>query len=172
MQRNHAIVLSCGLLFAAACTGSITNSNPSGSPGGDDGTGSTGSNANGTDSDPVDTTTPTYPTQHPRIMLSSRKTELTATMAAQTPAAARFKTVVDSWVGGNDLGLPAWHAALMGQLTGDPKYCAKAISVVDTMVSTAEAAIAAGQVPHAASDSYYFVGTAVSYTHLTLPTKA
>src|SRR3569832_2622513 len=117
MQRNHAIVLSCGLLFAAACTGSITNSNPSGSAGGDDGTGSTGSDTSGTDTDPVDTTTPTYPTQHPRIMLSSRKTELTATMAAQTPAAARLKAVVGSWVGGNELGLAAWQAGRRGQRT-------------------------------------------------------
>jgi hypothetical protein len=159
MQRNHALFLSCGLLLAAACTGSITSSS-SGTAGDDDGTGSTGSNANtGSDTDPVDTTTPTYPTAHPRIMLSTRKTELTATMAAQTPAAVRFKTVVDSWIDGNDLGLSAWHAALMGQVTGDPKYCAKAIAVVDTMVSTAEATIASGGIPHAAGDSYYFVGT-------------
>src|SRR6185312_16705244 len=120
MQRNHAIVLSCGLLFAAACKGTIPSSS-SGTAGDDDGTGSTGSNT-GSDTDPVDTTTPTYPTAHPRIMLSSRKAELTASMAAQTPAAVRFKTVVDSWIGGNDLGLSAWHAALMGQVTGDPKY--------------------------------------------------
>ena len=158
MQRINAFTLvACGLLAAAGCTTNL-DTNPAGDPGGDYGGSGTGSGTGSGSDEEVDTSTPTYQTDHPRILLPSRKADLQAAMAANTPAAVRFKTVVDSWLGGNDLGLSAWHAALMGQLTGDPKYCAKAISVVDSMVTTAESAIASGQVPHAAGDSYYFVG--------------
>ncbi|MEO8550127.1 MAG: hypothetical protein ABI678_09135, partial [Kofleriaceae bacterium] len=139
--------------------------NPPGTGGDDDGNGSSSTNPGGGDEN--DTTTPTYPTEHPRILLNTRKAGLQASLAANTPAAARFKTVVDSWLGGNDLGLSAWHAALMGQLTGQPQYCAKAIAVVDTMVTTAEAAIAAGSIPHAGNDSYYFVGEDIGDLALT-----
>lgn len=159
MQRPDGLLtLSCVLL--AACTTSLDGP---GTRGGDY-AGSGGQTGSDT---PPDTSTPTYPTAHPRIMLGSRKADLQAALAANTPAAARFKTVVDSWLGGDDLGLSAWHAALLGQLTSEPKYCAKAISVVETMVTTAEAAIAAGDVPHAASDSYYFVGEDIGDLALT-----
>jgi hypothetical protein len=132
--------------------------------GGDDDTGSAGSAGSDAGSD---TSMPTYPDAHPRILLGTRTADLQAALAANTPAAVRYRTVVDSWIGGNDLGLNAWHAALLGPLTGDPKYCAKAISVVETMVTAAEAAIAAGQVPHAAGDSYYFVGDDIGDIALT-----
>lgn len=147
-----------GLL--AACTGSLTDGTNHGS----DYAGSDTSQGSDAGSD---TSMPTYPSAHPRIVLGSRKADLQAALAANTPAAARFKTVIDSWIGGNDLGLSAWHAALLGQLTSDPKYCAKAISVVDTMVNAAQAAIAAGTVPHAGNDSYYFVGEDIGDLALT-----
>jgi hypothetical protein len=160
MQRfNGVLRLSCLLL--AACTGSISPTTPSGDDSGSDTLPGGGSDAGS------DTSTPTYPTAHPRIMIGARKADLQAALAAQTPAAVRFKTVVDSWIGGNDLGLSAWHAALLGQLTGQPQYCAQAITVVDTMVTTAEAAIAAGSVPHAGQDSYYFVGEDIGDLALT-----
>ncbi|CAN5308489.1 hypothetical protein BH11MYX1_BH11MYX1_08800 [soil metagenome] len=160
MQRaNLLMAFSCGLL--AACTTFLDSSS---NPGGDD----SGSNGGQTGSDaPPDTSMPTYPTAHPRILLGSRKADLQAALAANTPAAARFKTVVDSWIGGNDLGLSAWQAALLGQLTSDPKYCAKAVGVVETMVTTAQAAISSGNVPHAATDSYYFVGEDIGDLALT-----
>ena len=156
--------MTCALL--AACTASIDSSNPSGTGGDDDGS-NNGSSTNPGGDDENDTTMPTYPTDHPRILLGTRKADLQASLAANTPAAVRFKTVVDSWLGGNDLGLAAWHAALMGQLTGQPQYCAKAIAVVDATVTTAEAAIAAGQIPHAGNDSYYFVGDEIGDLALT-----
>jgi hypothetical protein len=149
-------------LASAACTTTLTDSNPGSTGGDDDGSAGPGGSDAGSD-----TSMPTYPDAHPRILLGTRKTDLQAALAANTPAAVRYRTVVDSWIGGNDLGLSAWHAALLGPLTGDPKYCAKAISVVDTMVTTAEAAIAAGQVPHAAGDSYYFVGEDIGDLALT-----
>src|SRR4051812_40241625 len=130
-QENLFLLTTCALL--AACTATIDPSNPSG---GDDGTGpGSSSSTNPGGDDENDTTTPTYASEHPRILLNTRKADLQASLAANTPAAVRFKTVVDSWLGGNDLGLSAWHAALMGQLTGQPQYCAKAIAVVDAMVT-------------------------------------
>src|SRR5664279_1631103 len=160
MQRTHMLLMSAWLA-SAACTTTLTDPNP-GSTGDDTGSaGSAGSDAGS------DTSMPTYPDAHPRILLGTRKADLQAALAANTPAAVRFRTVVDSWIGGNDLGLSAWHAALLGPLTADPKYCAKAIGVVETMVTTAEAAIAAGQVPHAAGDSYYFVGEDIGDLALT-----
>jgi hypothetical protein len=139
-----------------------------GGSGSDPGSGS--DQGSGSGSDPDANVMPTYPTTHPRILLSNqaRHDALVAELQANTPAAARFKTVIDNWVAGADLwGMTAWQAALMGQLNGDPKYCAKAIAVVDAMVTAAEAAIAANQSPHAAADSYYGVGDDVGDIALT-----
>jgi hypothetical protein len=162
MQRSKPFLTVSALAFVMAC--STNPSNQPGSVGGDDGT-TTGSNS-GSDMG-SDTSTPTYPDAHPRILMGTRKADLQAAIAAHTPAAVRFQAVVDDWIGGNDLGLSAWHAALLGQLTSDPKYCTQAIAMVETMVSTAETAIAAGQVPHAAGDSYYFVGEDIGDLALT-----
>ena len=102
---------------------------------------------------------PTYATQHPRIYMTANKARLQAALTANGAAAARFKSVVDSWVGGADLwGFRAWNSALMGQLTGNAGYCTKAVAVIETQVATAETAIAAGQRPAVANDSYLEVG--------------
>src|SRR5690606_24197618 len=78
---------------------------------------------------------PTYPTQHPRIYIEANRERLKAALDAGTPAATKFKAVVDGWVAGNDVwGFQIWNAALLGQLTGDAKYCTKAIAEVDTLV--------------------------------------
>src|SRR4051812_5969374 len=48
--------------------------------------------------DPDDTDTlPTYPTEHPRIYLTPNRARLEAALAANTPAASRFRSKVDSW---------------------------------------------------------------------------
>ena len=102
---------------------------------------------------------PTYPTQHPKIYLSANRTRLSAALAASTPAAQRFKTIVDGWVGGTSYwGFQTWNAALLGQLTGDPKYCTAAIASVEAQVATAEATIATGGTPVVAADSYLDIG--------------
>src|SRR5207249_11935082 len=76
-----------------------------------------------------------------------------------TAAATRMKSSADSWVAGNDYwGFNAWNAALFTPLTGDPKYCAKAISVVDAQVAAAELAMSSGTQPVVANDSYLDVG--------------
>ncbi len=102
---------------------------------------------------------PTYPTAHPRIYLGANRARLAAALTAKTPEAATFQSVVDAWVAGaNQWGFTSWNAALMGQLTGDAKYCTAAIADVELQVSTAEAAIAAGTAPVVAGDSYLYVG--------------
>src|SRR5262249_47054006 len=69
-------------------------------------------------------------------------------------AAVRFKASVDRWVGGADVyNLSPWNAALLGQLTGDAKYCAAAIKAVDKQVSDAEGQIAGGNNPDVAGES-------------------
>lgn len=163
MLRFAILTIAFGSLVG--CANNPDTSNPGGG-GGDDGTGSNGQN-NNNDSYGSDSSTPTYPTAHPRIYLGTRRADLKASLDAQTPAAVRFKTVVDSWIGGNDLGLSAWHAALLGQLTGDAKYCQKAVAVVEASVTAAEAKIAAGSIPHAAEDSYYFSGDEIGDVMLT-----
>ena len=140
------IALAATLVIAGCTVGA--KSAGSGSPGGDDAGG------------PDDTNTlPTYPTQHPRIYLGPNRARLAAALADDTPAAATFRAKVDAWVGGADLwGFQAWNAALLGQLTGDAKYCTAAIAAVESQVSDAEAAIARGTAPAVASDSYLGIG--------------
>ncbi|MBV8755813.1 MAG: heparinase II/III family protein [Deltaproteobacteria bacterium] len=121
-----------------------------------------------TSTDSADITTPVYPTSHPRIYLTPNKARLQAALTANTPTASRFKTTVDSYVAGSDIwGFGAWNAALMGQLTGQSKYCTKAIAVVQQQVSDAEAAIAAGNAPTVANDSYLEIGDMVGDLALT-----
>src|SRR5215831_8620170 len=102
---------------------------------------------------------PRFGDAHPRIYLGPNADRLKAALAAQTPAAKRFQSMVDDAVGGDDIyGFPAWNAALMGQLTGDPKYCAKAIAMVDKQVNDANDAISSGNTPDVASDDYLEIG--------------
>lgn len=107
---------------------------------------------------PPPVTPPIVPaTGHPRVMLGSQGARLRA--ALTSAAGARWLAACDSWVGGGDLwGFAAWNGALAGALTGNPKYGAKAVAVVDLQVAQAEARIAAGNAPEVAGDSYLQVG--------------
>ena len=98
--------------------------------------------------------------REPKILLrGATRAHLADQVKANTPAWARLKATVDRWVSGEDLwGFHAWNAALVGQLTGDAKYCTAAIAAVDKQVAAAEAAIAAGKPPEVAGDSYLHVG--------------
>jgi hypothetical protein len=123
-----------------------------GATGGSDG-------ADGTGGTTTSTAAPVFPTAHPRIYLTPNRARLAAALSAGTPAATRFKSMVDQWMGGADLwGFSAWNAALVGQLTGNASYCTKAVATIETQVSTAEGKIAAGQAPVVAADSYLDVG--------------
>jgi len=101
----------------------------------------------------------TFATDHPRIFLQSRRDALAAALAARQPAAMRFRALVDSWVAGKDVyNFGAWNAALLGEITGDDKYCAAAIKAIDAQVTAATGQIASGAAPDVAGDSYLKVG--------------
>jgi len=100
-----------------------------------------------------------FASDHPRIYLERHKDALAAALSSGQPAAVRFKAMVDDWVGGKDVyNFSAWNAALIGQLTGDPKYCAKAIAAIDRQVEDAASAVSDGKAPDVADDSYLDVG--------------
>jgi len=130
--------------------------------GGSDGTGSDSGSDDGAD------VQPTYPVQHPRIYIAANKSRLEAALTAHSAAATRFTQAVDSYVNGGDLwGFRPWNAALLGQLTGTPKYCTKAVAEVEAQVSSAEASIAAGTQPEVAADSYLEIGDDIGDVALT-----
>ncbi len=115
-----------------------------------------------------DDTGPTYGTNHPRIYLTTQKDRLTAALSSGTPAARKFKDVVDRWVGGEDVyDFPVWNAAMMGQLTGDAKYCTAAVAAIDKQVADANAAIAGGGAPMVADDDYLAIGDSIGDLALT-----
>jgi hypothetical protein len=100
---------------------------------------------------------PSFSSEHPRILLPGARDRLVARL--ESPEGKRYLAAVDRWVGGREIwGFDAWNAALVGQLTGDPKYCAAAVAAVDKQVTEATAAIAAGDEPPVAGDSYLGVG--------------
>src|SRR5262245_55959532 len=104
-QKTLTAVL---LIGSAICAGCGTDQ---GTPTGDDqmGMGSdevgTGGDTGGNPTDPTEPgaptdpgviTTPVYPTSHPRIYLTPNRSRLTAALNSRTPAATRFKSIVDS----------------------------------------------------------------------------
>ena len=173
-RTDHARGMArSALLLAAlisACTGEITGDAPATDepetldPTGpsDDGGDDDGDGVDDADEVVDEPTQPTYPTAHPRIYLGAHRARLEATLAAGTSAATKFRAKVDQWVGGASLwGFRAWNAALLGQLTGDAKYCTKAVGAVEQQVTAAESKIAAGQNPDVALDSYLEIGELV-----------
>jgi hypothetical protein len=105
---------------------------------------------------------PTFASDHPRIFIATHRDRLAAALTAGRPAAKRFKAMVDDWLGGDDVyAFAGWHAALIGQVTGDPKYCAAAVKLVDKQVSAAQSQISGGQAPDVSGDSYLDVGNSI-----------
>lgn len=111
---------------------------------------------------------PMFSDDHPRIYLPRNRDRLAAMVAADAPAWTRFKSIVDIQVDGGDIyGFEGWYAALVGQLTGDPRYCAAAVTQVDAMVAADEAKIDAGERPDVAFDSYLEIGAKIGDLALT-----
>jgi len=80
----------------------------------------------------------------------------------------RFKGFVDRAVAGDPgYGFSATDAAYMYKLTGQPRYGKLAVDTVDNQVSTAEAAMAGGNLPDIADDSYLNVGPMLMALSLT-----
>ncbi|MBX3158924.1 MAG: hypothetical protein KF773_23360 [Deltaproteobacteria bacterium] len=154
----------CMIVGLAGCAGASAgdddpgNPNPGG-PGGPTDPGGPGGSGDPGHPNPPPHVEPTYPTQHPRIYISAHKDRLQQSLSSGRAAATRFRTVVDGWLGGNMYwGAEAWHPALLGAVTGEPKYCTKAVAVVEAQVASAESAIASGGRPAVANDSYLDVG--------------
>jgi hypothetical protein len=177
-QQTMCGVLAIGVALTA-CSGSTesmdedaTNESGEGSASDDGDQGSDysgGNNGSGMDTDDDGALVePTYPTAHPRIYINAHKVRLQAALAANTTAASRFRSTVDGYVNGQNIwGFQAWNAALLGPLTGDPKYCAKAVAAVDAQVASEEALIASGQKPFVAGNSYLEIGPIVGDLALT-----
>ncbi|HEX7097467.1 MAG TPA: hypothetical protein VF183_16405, partial [Acidimicrobiales bacterium] len=176
-------MLACGVL-AAACTTSDKHGSPSdddggpdyGGSGSDQGSGDQGSGSDqgsggdpgGVDDDEGADALPVYPTQHPRIYVEANRARLSAALAANTPAASRFRDVVDRWVDGASIyEFRIWNAALMGALTGEAKYCTKAVAAADAQVKAEEALIAQGAQPTVAANSYLHAGDLIGDVMLT-----
>lgn len=101
----------------------------------------------------------TFAEDHPRVYIPANRARLQKAIGDRTPAATRFVEVVDRWVAGEDIyGFSAWNAALLGQLTDDPKYCRAAVAAIERQVDAAESRIGDGDVPLVAEDSYLEVG--------------
>jgi hypothetical protein len=111
---------------------------------------------------------PTFADDHPRIYLPNDRDRLTALVTANAETWARFKRIVDLQLdGANIYGFQAWYAALVGQLTGEPRYCEAAVAQIDDFVSAEEDKISSGERPDAAFDSYLEVGFLVGDLALT-----
>ncbi len=71
----------------------------------------------------------------------------------------RFRDWVDEAVDGNpDYGFSATDAAYMYRITGQAQYATLAVQMVEDQVAAAETAIANGDAPDVAGDSYLYVG--------------
>ena len=83
-------------------------------------------------------------------------------------AYTRFRSWVDAAVNGSPgYAYEARDSVLMYLISRDAKYCNHAVTLVDRQVSDAEAAIAAGQRPAVAADSYLEVGPMIADLSLT-----
>ncbi|MBP8805334.1 MAG: hypothetical protein KBG48_12835 [Kofleriaceae bacterium] len=111
---------------------------------------------------------PTFADDHPRIYLPNDRTRLERLVTSNAASWARFKRIVDLQLdGANIYGFQAWYAALVGQLTGEPRYCEAAVAQIDDFVSAEEDKISSGERPDAAFDSYLEVGFLVGDLALT-----
>lgn len=146
------------------------NSSGTGGSGNGSGNGGTGGSGNGSGTGGgTGGGTPIIPDEHPRIYLNAaNKTRLKDLLAANDPAATRFRDMVENQLGGGDVyAYESWYSALMGQLTDDPKYCADAIQRVDEWVTGEEAKIAGGENADVAGDSYLEVGPIIGGAMIT-----
>jgi Heparinase II/III-like protein len=89
----------------------------------------------------------------------------------RSPEFARYRRWVDLAVAGQPgYGFSAYHAALLYRLDQNEKYCKLAVQLVEAEVAAAETAIAAGNAPEIAGDSYLEVGPRIAALALTLDT--
>jgi len=111
---------------------------------------------------------PQFNDDHPRIHLPRNRDRLAALVAADAPSWRRFRDIVDLQLDSGDIyAFQAWYAALVGQLTGEPRYCEYAVAFIDQQVNDDLAQIDAGQRPDVAFDSYLEIGERIGDLALT-----
>jgi hypothetical protein len=89
----------------------------------------------------------------------------------KSPAFARFRRWVNSAVDGEPgYAFSAYDAALLYRLDPQKKYCGLAVTMIEREVADAEAAIARGDAPDIAGDSYLEVGPRIAALSMTLDT--
>ncbi|MCA9673658.1 MAG: hypothetical protein KC464_01360, partial [Myxococcales bacterium] len=111
---------------------------------------------------------PNFADDHPRIYLGQNRDRLVAALDAGDPAAVRFKNAVDNELDGADYyDFSAWFVALIGQLTGEPRYCDFAVAKIDAVVDAERDMIAGGGTPDVAFDSYLEIGPRIGDLALT-----
>ncbi len=104
--------------------------------------------------------------------LSEMQIDLTYLDPSRT-AYTRFRNWVDSAVNGSPgYAYEARDSVLMYRISRDVKYCNHAVGLVEQQVAQAEAAIAAGQRPAIAADSYLEVGPMIADLAMTYDTCA
>ena len=129
MARIQSTLLMFSLVTACAVDGGGAGDPGAGEQGDQGDPGGEGEDGRGGDGPQADGALPTYPTQHPRIYLTPNRARLQAALAAGTPAATRFRTNVNQWLGGASIwGFESWNGALLAQLTGNTTYCTKAVA--------------------------------------------
>ncbi len=105
------------------------------------------------------------------MFIAKNKERLQAALAANKPEATRFASMVDRWmadpVEADIYNFNEWYAALMGQLTNDPRYCKAAVASLDKWIKEEEATIAGGGTPFVVNDSYLGIGQQVGNVALT-----
>jgi hypothetical protein len=107
----------------------------------------------------IDGPDPVFADDHPRIYMERNRDRLAGLLEAGDPKAVRFKEMVDAELGGADIyEFRGWYAALIGQLTGDARYCEYAVNLVDEFVRAEEGRVDGGGTPEVARDSYLYVG--------------
>ncbi len=86
-------------------------------------------------------------------------TQWRALLSSATPAATRYRNMVNTQVGGANLyGFEPWYAAWLSQITATVSYCSYAVTRTEAFVASEEASIARNQRASVAGDSYLEVG--------------
>jgi hypothetical protein len=101
------------------------------------------------------------PLGQPRILLSHAPTvaRLQAMLASGAASATRFRAYVDAQLQGSKAyGFEPWHAALLGPLTQEARYCQWAVKETEQFVQAEEARVESGQRLQVEADSYLEVG--------------
>jgi hypothetical protein len=166
VSSSYAPPFARRLFTAAVLTASCLALGALGACGGDDSSSATTADADGGTSGDAAADgqeprkDPVIPTNHPRIYMGAGpKARLAAKLSGSTPAAVRFRDMVDSQITGTDhYAFQPWNASLMGALTGDVKYCTYAVAQTEAWVAGEETRIGSGQAAEVAGDNYLEVG--------------